>query len=119
MGCVAVLLCCVYDLLIVLLLWVLMVWFWFAWFGCVCSVLMFALLLKVVVWLWLFGLCGRYDLVFGIVRVVFWVLVGGLLVVGFLFVCIIFGCVLVYGWWVFGVLAVVAADSVFDLRAFC
>lgn len=32
-GCVAVLLCCVYDLLIVLLLWVLMVWFWFAWFG--------------------------------------------------------------------------------------
>lgn len=54
-GCASVLLCCVYDLLIVLLLWVLMVWFWFAWFGCLCSVLMFALLLKVVVWLWLFG----------------------------------------------------------------
>lgn len=98
MGCVAVLLCCVYDLLIVLLLWVLMVWFWFAWFGCLCSVLMFALLLKIVVWLWLFGFMrpirfGVWGCSGGVLGACGRVVGGG----GILFVCIIFGCVLVYG----------------------
>lgn len=102
MGCVAVLLCCVYDLLIVLLLWVLMVWFWFAWFGCLCSVLMFTLLLKVVVWLWLFGFMRPIR--FGVwdVRVVFWVLVDGVVGGGGIPVCLynIWMCV---GVWLMGV----------------